>query len=198
MIALRCSPSTLVQHSKFDTVRQALRSIRVKVLMKTTIAALLLSTAMFANAAEAQQKIGVVNFQGVFQNLPQARALETTIQEEFKARIEEVQGIEDKLNEMREKQQRDASIMSNNEKVQLGRDFELQESAYQLKVRALREDMNRRLGEERDKLMMEIARAAQSLAQEMQYDLVVQATAVAYVSEAHELTQEVIDKMTGN
>lgn len=170
----------------------------MKVLMKTTIAALLLSTAMFANAAEAQQKIGVVNFQGVFQNLPQARALESTIQEEFKARIEEVQGIEDKLNEMREKQQRDASIMSNNEKVQLGRDFELQESAYQLKVRALREDMNRRLGEERDKLMMEIARAAQSLAQEMQYDLVVQATAVAYVSEAHELTQEVIDKMTGN
>lgn len=169
----------------------------MKTLMKTTLAAALLSTALFANAAEAQQKIGVVSFQAILQNLPQTREIEETIQNEFKTRIEEVQAIETQMNGIAEKQQRDAAILSASERTAMQREFEGLESQLQLKVRALREDMNRRGTEERDKIMMEIARATQAVATELGYDLVIQASAVAHMTPDHELSEEVIAEMTG-
>lgn len=166
-------------------------------LIKTTAIAALLSTAVFAQSAEAQQKIGIVNFQAVFQNLPQARDIETKLQSEFKERIEEIQGIEKRMSELREKQQRDASIMSPSERLELEREYEMLESTRQLKIRALREDTNRRTSEERDKLMMDIARATQTVAGENDFDLVIQSSAVAHAVESADLTDEVLAKMTG-
>ena len=69
----------------------------MKTIVKSSIAIALLSSALFANAAEAQQKIGFVSVQEVLANLPQARNLEQQIQDEFKAQIEEVNAIEEKM-----------------------------------------------------------------------------------------------------
>src|SRR5690554_3965089 len=138
------------------------------------MAAALFSTALFANAAEAQQKIGFVSVQEVFANLPQARNLEQQIQDEFKAQIEEVNGFEEKMRALSEKAQRDASIMSPGERVNMEREMEMLETTRQLKVKALREDMNRRGSEMRDQLMAEVMRNAQSVASEQKYDVVLQ------------------------
>ncbi len=166
-------------------------------LVKTGIAAAMLSTAMFANAAEAQQKIGVINVQQVFQSLPQARDLETQVQNEFKAQIDAINKIETQMRELSEKAQRDASIMSAGERVSAEREMEMLETTRQLKVKALREDMGRRSNELRDQLLMDIMRNTQSVATENSYDLVLQRSALAYATEASDLTDDVIKKMTG-
>ncbi|MDT7524797.1 MULTISPECIES: OmpH family outer membrane protein [Idiomarinaceae] len=166
-------------------------------LMKTGVAAALLATAVFANAAEAQQKVGVINVQEVLQNLPQARELETQVQTEFKSRIDEVSKLENQMRELQEKAQRDASIMSNQERLNMQREMEMLETTYQLKVKAVREDMGRRQNELRDQLLMDIMRNTQDVATAQQFDLVLQRSALAYATEASDLTDAVIKKMTG-
>lgn len=169
----------------------------MKTIVKSSIAIALLSSALFANAAEAQQKIGFVSVQEVLANLPQARNLEQQIQDEFKSQIEEVNAIEEKMRGLSEKAQRDASIMSPGERVTMEREMEMLDTTRQLKVKALREDMNRRGSEVRDQLMGEVMRNAQNVATEQSFDVVLQRSALVYANDAANLTDEVIKKMTG-
>ena len=169
----------------------------MKHFVKTSLAAALLSTALFANAAEAQQKIGVVSIQEVLSQLPQARNLEQQVQDEFKKQIEEVGKIEEQMRGLGEKAQRDAAILSNSERLSMEREMEMLETTRQLKMKALREDMNRRGNELRDQLMAEVMRNTQSVASEQNYDVVLQSSALLYASDSADLTSAVIKKMTG-
>lgn len=169
----------------------------MKYFVKTSLAAALLSTALFANAAEAQQKIGVVSIQEVLSQLPQARNLEQQVQDEFKKQIEEVGKIEEQMRGLGEKAQRDAAILSNSERLSMEREMEMLETTRQLKMKALREDMNRRGNELRDQLMAEVMRNTQSVANEQNYDVVLQSSALLYASDSADLTSAVIKKMTG-
>lgn len=166
-------------------------------IVKTSIAAALLSTALFANAAEAQQKIGYVNMQQVLVNLPQSRNLEQQVQEEFKSRIAEVEGIGTKMQGLQEKAERDRNILSQSEMQNIGRELELLDATRQVKTKGLREDMQRRGNELRDQLMSEVVRNAQAIATEQKYDVVLSASALVYGNDSHDLTDDVLKKMTG-
>lgn len=166
-------------------------------MVKTSIAAALLSTALFANAAEAQQKIGYVNMQQVLINLPQARNLEQQVQEEFKGRISEIEEIEGKMQALQEKAERDSKIMSQREMQDMGRELELLDATRQVKTKGLREDMQRRGNELRDQLMADVMRNAQALASEQQYDVVLSSNSLVYANENFDLTDDVLKKMTG-
>lgn len=169
----------------------------MKAIVKSSIAVALLSSAMFANAAEAQQKIGFVSMQEVFANLPQARNLEQQVQDEFKGQIDEVTKLEEQMRALSEKAQRDASIMSPAERVKMEREMEMLDTTRQLKVKALREDMGRRGNELRDKLMTDVMRNAQAVASEQSFDVVLQSSALIYAADSANLTDEVVKKMTG-
>ncbi|WP_241970918.1 OmpH family outer membrane protein [Pseudidiomarina donghaiensis] len=166
-------------------------------MVKTSIAAALLSTALFANAAEAQQKIGYVNMQQVLINLPQARNLEQQVQEEFKGRISEIEEIEGKMQALQEKAERDSKIMSQREMQDMSRELELLDATRQVKTKGLREDMQRRGNELRDQLMAGVMRNAQALASEQQYDVVLSSNSLVYANENFDLTDDVLKKMTG-
>ncbi|MDN7123560.1 OmpH family outer membrane protein [Pseudidiomarina terrestris] len=168
----------------------------MKVLMKTTVAAAILSTAFFANAAEAQQKIGVVSMQNVLQQLPQTQQISARLQEEFASDFAELEKMTTELQGLQEKAERDAQIMSPTERLQLSREIELLETRRQLKYKALREDSERRQQEERNKLMRDIVREAQALAQAQGYDMVLNDGSVLYATEALDLTNAVLQKMT--
>lgn len=169
----------------------------MKAFMKTTVAAALLTTAMFANAAEAQQKVGVVSLQNVFQQLPQAQQISERLQEEFADDFAALDKMTADLQALQEKAERDAQIMSPTERLQLSREVEMLEAQRQLKYQALREDSERRQQEERNKLMMEIARETQAVAQADGYDVILNGSSVIYAGEALDITDEVVAKMTG-
>lgn len=166
-------------------------------MVKTSIAAALLSTALFANAAEAQQKIGYVNMQQVLINLPQARNLEQQVQEEFKDRISEIEEIEGKMQALQDKAERDSKIMSQREMQEMSRELELLDATRQVKAKGLREDMQRRGNELRDQLMAEVMRNAQALASEQKYDVVLSSNSLVYANDNFDLTDDVLKKMTG-
>ncbi|MEX1222088.1 MAG: OmpH family outer membrane protein [Idiomarina sp.] len=165
-------------------------------LIKNSLIALTMSAAMLSTAAQAQQRIGVVDVMRVFQELPQREQIAEQLQGEFQERFEEMRRIETRVNELRTKQQRDASIMSDAEKTQVDRELETLAAEAQLKGKALNEDTRRRQNEERNRLLMEVQQVIDKIAKDEGYDIVLQSNAVAYISDASDLSDEVIEAMT--
>jgi outer membrane protein len=168
----------------------------LKTLIKTTAVAVALSTALFTGAAEAQQKIGVVDMMSIFQQLPQREQISQDLQAEFEDRFEEMRQLEQKVQELRQKQERDAAIMSNQEKTQLNRELEQVVSEAQLKQKALQEDTRRRQQEERNELLGKVQQAINAVAQEEGYDLVLESNAVAFMKADNDLSDEVVTQMS--
>ena len=168
----------------------------MKKLMKSTAAAVAISTSLFAGAAQAQQKIGVVDMMNVFQQLPQREQISEKLQNEFQDRFEEMRQLEQKVQELRQKQERDASIMSEAEKTQLARELEQTISQAQLKSKALQEDTRARQNEERNKLLAKVEGVITDIAEEEGYDVVLQRNAVAYMKAGNDLSDEVVEKMS--
>jgi len=168
----------------------------LKTLIKTTAVAVALSTALFAGAAEAQQKIGVVDMMSIFQQLPQREQISQDLQAEFEDRFEEMRQLEQKVQELRQKQERDAAIMSNQEKTQLNRELEQLISEAQLKQKALQEDTRRRQQEERNELLGQVQQAINAVAQDEGYDLVLESNAVAFMKADNDLSDEVVTQMS--
>ncbi len=164
-------------------------------LLKSLTLATLLSVSVFANTAEAQQKIGVVNFQLVFQNLPETQMIESTVQAKMKAQNDELRSLETQMTKLGEDFQRDQATLSNREKVEIQRKMEVLEATYKLKGQAFNEDAQRYMQQERNLVLAKIAREAEVVAKAENFDVVLDATTVIYAAEAIDLSDKLISKL---
>jgi outer membrane protein len=167
----------------------------VNTLLKSLTLATLLSVSVFANTAEAQQKIGVVNFQLVFQNLPETQMIESTVQAKMKAQNDELRSLETQMTKLGEDFQRDQATLSNREKVEIQRKMEVLEATYKLKGQAFNEDAQRYMQQERNLVLAKIAREAEAVAKAENFDVVLDATTVIYAAEAIDLSDKLITKL---
>jgi outer membrane protein len=167
----------------------------VNTLLKSLTLATLLSVSVFANTAEAQQKIGVVNFQLVFQNLPETQMIESTVQAKMKAQNDELRSLETQMTKLGEDFQRDQATLSNREKVEIQRKMEVLEATYKLKGQAFNEDAQRYMQQERNLVLAKIAREAEVVAKAENFDVVLDATTVIYAAEAIDLSDKLISKL---
>ncbi|MCG9696153.1 OmpH family outer membrane protein [Shewanella sp. Isolate11] len=146
-------------------------------------------------AAQAE-KIAVVDMQSVFEQLPQREEVSKTLKAEFGDRVAGVQKMQDELRGMLEKQQRDAALMSESQKTEMVRKMESLKSELQLKGKALDEDMRRRNGEEQNKLLVEVQKAINTIAEKEKYDVVLQRGAVIYVKPSADISNKVVEALS--
>ncbi len=163
--------------------------------LKSVALAALMSISVFANSAAAQQKIGVVNFQLVFQNLPETQMIESTVQEKMKPQNDELRSLEAQMTKLGEDFQRDQATLSNREKVEIQRKMEVLEATYKIKGQAFNEDAQRYMQQERNQVLAKIAREAEVVAKAESFDVVLDATTVIYAAEAIDLSQKLIAKL---
>lgn len=168
----------------------------MKAFSKSLVAAALVGSALVSQTAMAAQKIGVVNIQGVFQSLPQAAAIQTTIDAEFKDKIDEVKKLEGDIKFELEKLQREKATMSEAQVKELqGKVLNLRKD-YEAKVAPLQQSVQRRQAEERNKLLGLIKQSIDAIAAKDKYDVILNANAVAFIDDAHNVSQEVIDQVS--
>lgn len=158
--------------------------------------ALLLGTFLFSGLAQAAVKIGVVDVARVFQEVPQREKVAQQLRQEFEGRIKELQALEKEMQTLVEKEKRDGALMSESQRTEMARQMESLQADYRLKGRALEEDERRRQLEERNRLLAEVKEAVDAIAKKEKYDLVLQASAVAYVDQAHDISNKVIDMIS--
>ncbi|WP_438864182.1 OmpH family outer membrane protein [Neptunicella sp.] len=169
----------------------------MKSLTKSLAVAAVLGTSMLSSAAYAADKIGLVNVQAVFQSLPQTQAVEGTIREEFKDALQDVARMEKDIKYYLEKQQRDEATMSDAEKKELQTKLVSLRDEYTAKAKPLQEDIQRRQGEERNKILGLIKQAIDSYAAKEKFDLILNANAVAYVkNESIDISGQITDQVS--
>jgi outer membrane protein len=167
----------------------------LKKFTKSLIAGALLTTAMASSAVFAEQKIGVVNVQGIFQAMPQAASIQESIAAEFKDKTEEVSRLEKDIKYYLEKNQRDAATMSAKEKTELeGKIIALREE-YTGKAQPLQKEIQARLQEEQNKLLGLIKQAIDAVAAKDKYDVILNSNAVAFINPDLDVSKLVLDQV---
>ena len=142
------------------------------------------------------EKIAVVDMGAVFEQLPQREQISQSLKKEFGDRMASVQKMQEEMRSLMEKQQRDGALMNDAQKTELVRKMESLKSEYQLKGKALDEDLRRRQGEEQNKLLEKVQKAINIIAEKDQYDLVLQRGAVIYVKSNADISSKVVEALS--
>lgn len=166
----------------------------MKKFTKNLIAGAVLSTALITGAAQAEQKIAVVDVQQVFAAMPQAASIQQTIQEEFKDQIQAVNAQREELNFLSQKLQRESATMSEDEQKKLQEQILALGEDYQAKAQPLQQNIQRRQGEERNKVLGVIKQAIDSVAAKQKYDIVLEAKAVAFANQEFDISTQVLEQ----
>jgi len=148
-----------------------------KMIKAAGIGLLVLSSSMFANAAEAAQKIAYVNTAQVFQALPQREVVLQKMQKDFKSKADELKSIQ-------------AQAKTKIEKLRI--DIAKLDSEYKVKAQALEKASARREAEEKAKLFKTIQDAVKKVADKNGYDLVIDISALQYGKPEYNISEDVI------
>lgn len=167
----------------------------MKQLAKQFVATAMLGSALFSTAAMAEQKIAVVDVQGVFQSMPKAAEISASIEAEFKEQIEEVNLLQREGQVYAERLQRDAATMSAAEKEDLQKKIQGVRQQLAEKGQPLQQEIQRRSTEERNKLLGLIKQAIDAVAAKDGYDMVLNANSVAFAKEEHDLSERVLEQV---
>ena len=167
----------------------------MKKFTKSLIAGALLTSAMASSAVFAEQKIGAVNVQGIFQAMPQAASIQESIAAEFKDKTEEVSRLEKDIKYYLEKNQRDAATMSAKEKTELETKILTLREEYTAKAQPLQQEIQKRLQEEQNKLLGLIKQSIDVVAAKEKYDVILNANSVAYINPENDISKMVLDQV---
>lgn len=168
----------------------------MKQLVKHIVAGAMLGSALVSTSVMAEQKLAVVDVQGVFQAMPQAAEIQNAIQMEFKDQLEEVNQLQRDGQFFAERLQRDAATMSEAEKKDLEQKILNVREQLTTKGQPLQQNIQRRSNEERNKLLGLIKQAIDSVAAKEGYDVVLNAGAVAFAKEEHDLSEQVLQQVS--
>ncbi|AHF75984.1 Periplasmic chaperone [Sodalis praecaptivus] len=148
-----------------------------------------------STVAQAADKIAVVNVSSIFQQSPQRAVVAKQLENEFKGRATELQSMERDLQTKMQRLQRDGSTMKASERSSLEKSVMAQRETFSTKAQAFEQDNRRRQTEERNKILSRIQDAVKSVATKEGYDVVIDANAVAYASNAKDITADVLKQV---
>ncbi|MEH0665369.1 OmpH family outer membrane protein [Vibrio scophthalmi] len=152
----------------------------------------IMTSSLFAHAAEAAQKIGYINTAMVFQALPQREVALQKMQEDFKDKADELKAIEAKARTKVEKLKRDAELMSQEDVEKARIEIAQLENEFRIKGQSLEQASARREAQEKQKLFKVIQDAVNKIAEKEGYDLVIDITALQYGKPEFDISEDVI------
>ncbi|MFQ3234898.1 MAG: outer membrane protein [Paraglaciecola sp.] len=168
----------------------------MKKFSKSLVAGALISAAVMSSTAIAEQKIGAVNVQGIFQSMPQAASIQQDLAAEFKDKTEEVSRLEKDIKYYLEKNQRDAATMSSTEKSDLEKKINELREQYSAKAKPLQEEVQSRLKEEQNRLLGFIKQSIDVIAAKEKYDVILNSNAVAFINPDNDISKQVLDQVS--
>ena len=142
-------------------------------------------------ASAADLKIGVVNFQRLMAESPQAKAALTALQSEFSAKQRELQGLQASLKAKEEKLAKDGPTMTADQRSKAEKELRDGSRDYQAKATEYQEDVSARQNEETSRLQAELANFVNNYATLQKFDLVL-FDGVIYANPALDITAAVL------
>jgi len=159
------------------------------------ITAAILLSSLGAVVQAQEYKIGVVDLRRVMDQSPQTKKAGVLIQNEFSPRDKQLLAEQTALQTLEDKFNKDAAVMSETERKNLERDIVNKRRDLVRNQDQFREDFNFRQNEELQKIQNEVITAAQLVAKENNFDLVITA-GVIFASPKIDMTDLVIQHLT--
>jgi outer membrane protein len=160
--------------------------------MTRSLGALLLAVLIAAPAAAlADNKIGVVKLNRLFEEAPQALALQRSLTEEFAPREREIRAKRDGLREIEERLQQGEGFLSDDERRRLEQSFRDGQRDLQRSQNEFLEDLNLRRNERLGDLQRLFIAEIQAYGQSQGYDLVV-VEGFIHASDRIDITQQIL------
>lgn len=160
----------------------------------TLFSMLVLFLVSTSGAALAASKIAYVEVAKVLQESPQVKAVKEKIRKEFSKRDDQLVAEQKKLKKLKEKLQRDGSIMSEAEVKRLERDIIARTRKLKNAQSEFQEDLALRQNEELGKLRKAIAEVIVKVAKKGGYDMVLE-TGVVWADDKINITKQVLKEL---
>ncbi len=142
------------------------------------VASVLAVTSIPAIAQQAT-KIGFVSTERILRDAVPAKAAQDKLEQEFSKREKELQDMGARLRSLGERIDRDAAVMSDADRLRRQREFTDLDKDFQRRQREFREDLNQRRNEELAHVIDKVNQAIKQIAEQENYDLIVQEAVVA-------------------
>jgi outer membrane protein len=165
-------------------------SIR-KILLGSMIAAVLAVPAMPANA---EVKVGVIDYARLLDESPQAKAVQAALRDEFGPRYKALLAQEEGLKAKSDKLQKDGATMAPDQRAKAEK--ELRDSARELerKKQEWQDDSNAKRNDEMNKLQRSLIGEVREYAKAQNFDVVI-AEGVIYATPAVDITPAVLSTL---
>ena len=141
-------------------------------------------------------KIGVIDLERIVQQSPQAVAIQEKLEEQRQTQHQELVSMQEALQEDMESLNRDAITMGPNSRSELENKIREQQLKLQLTDQYQQEVLNLSQNQEMQQLLVQVKEKIDALAQENDYDLILQSDAVPYTASKLDITQLVIDELS--
>lgn len=144
-----------------------------------------------AQAASAETKIGVVNFQQLLQEAPQTKAAMKSLETEFAPRQRELLSMQTDLKTKDAKLQREGPMMADTERVKAETALRDEQSEFQTKASSFKDDVNAQRNAELGKVQRYLLLQVQKYATSKGYDLIL-GDGVFYAKKNFDITPSVL------
>lgn len=175
---------------------KTMRSFKLKCFIKLASLVVLLTAAMWSNAASAQLKIAVVDFQQIVQSTPQVALIEQSINAEFADQIQEVKTLQSDGQYLVQKLEREKATMSEAQITELQAEITQKSTELQQKAQPLQQNMQLRMQQEQSKVIGLIRQTINNVAAAGKYDLVLTKEVALFSDPSLDITQQVLDEVT--
>lgn len=142
----------------------------MKTIIKTTALSILAALMMGTSASALAHKVGIVDMQSIYQQIPQMAKIEQQLQTEFAERRQELEKLQGDVRFEMEKFQRESATMSDEQKTALRNKIQGMQKQLAEKGRPLEQEIKARQNQELAKVQKLIVETIQSVAKSGKFD----------------------------
>ena len=142
----------------------------MKTIIKTTALSILAALMMGTSASALAHKVGIVDMQSIYQQIPQVAKIEQQLQTEFAERRQELEKLQGDIRFEAEKYKRESATMSEEQKTALESKIRDMQKQLAEKGRPLEQEIKTRQNQEQAKVQKLIVDTIQAVAKSGKFD----------------------------
>lgn len=151
-----------------------------------------------AGTAQAESKIGVVNFSRLLQESPQGKAATDLLRKEAEAKQGELASLQSALKAKEDRLTKDGATMTADQRTRAEKELRDGSRDLQTKTTEFQDDFNARQNELSNRVQTELLTVVQNYAAAQKFDLVLAEGSIVYATNAMDITSAVLATIPAN
>ncbi|MEC7865231.1 MAG: OmpH family outer membrane protein [Pseudomonadota bacterium] len=157
---------------------------------------LILVTAMLPNMASAELKMGIVNLDALFKEIPIYRESQEKVKKQFDPRARNLKTLEQEWNSLNDQYLKNETVMSDKEKKDLVEKIQNVETKFRSGQEKIQADLQKVQQEELSRIRTIVEKAITEYAEKNDFDIIIRADGTTlYAKKYINITQEIISKL---